>query len=135
MHNFLIISIMLLHLLFVLFIILVPFIGNNYFLLLHSITVPFIIIHWILNDNSCVLTQIEKQLRKQYYGQAINDNDCFTYNLVAPIYDFANNYHTFTILIYIITIMLWAISVYKLYQKFSLNEFNSFFELIYQNNY
>jgi hypothetical protein len=54
----------LLHTLFVLFVVVTPFIDSNYFLFLHLMIVPFVMFHWVLNDNTCVLTIIERKLRK-----------------------------------------------------------------------
>ena len=107
----------LIHIVLILFIIGIPFFNSNYFLLIHVIFVPFMVIHWICNDNTCVLTIIEKQIRKKLYGDQQND-DCFTCRLIEPIYDVNKNYQTFSKAIYVITITLWIISVAKLYSKY-----------------
>lgn len=107
-----------LHILFVMFVILTPFIGSNYFLLLHIIIIPFIMFHWILNDNSCFLTLVERSLGKSLWSD-YDDANCVTCQLVEPVYDFKNNYDEFSQMIYISTIILWLLSVFKLYKRYS----------------
>jgi len=106
-----------LHLIIVLFIVIAPFTNSNYLLLLYVITVPFIILHWVMNNNTCSLTVAEKYIRQKTYGIILNDDDCFTYNLIAPIYDFNKNYEAFSNFIYIATISLLSLASYKLIYK------------------
>lgn len=107
-----------LHFFFVLFVVLTPFIGNNYLLLLHAVFVPFMMIHWYINDNDCFLTLMERQLRLKLYGTVPDPNDCFTYNLIAPIYDFKKNNNDMSFFIYVITIGLWLTTVFKIYSNY-----------------
>ena len=107
----------LLHVLFVLFVILAPLFDSNYFLFLHSIFIPFIMLHWICNDNTCALTLIERKLRKDILKQT-DDEDCITCRLIEPVYDFKNNYKRFSNIIYAITIGLWIIATSKLICKY-----------------
>ena len=117
------------HILLILFIIIVPFTNSNYLLLLHVIIIPFIMLHWVLNDNTCVLTLIEKNIREQLYGTKPEKDECFTCNLIEPIYDFKKNYQSMSTIIYIITFVLWSISVYKLYSKWHNGEIKTFSDL------
>lgn len=117
MNEAILIMIVMLHTLFVLFVIVTPFIGNNYFLMMHAMVVPFMVFHWILNDNHCFLTLLETQVRYQLYGTMPDPNDCFMHRLVAPVYDFKKNNEAFSITLYAITAMLWLISAYKLYSN------------------
>jgi len=119
-----------LHTLVVLFVIITPFVGNNYFLILHSITVPFILAHWIMNNNTCCLTEMESQIRLKMYGTIPDPNDCFTYNLISPIYDFKKNNQDMGELIYIVTIFLWAISVFNLYKNWKEGRLSKLQDLI-----
>ena len=120
----------LVHIMFILFVIIAPFTNSNYILLLHAIFVPFMMLHWLLNDNTCVLTIIERNLRKQIQGEDnYDENDCFTCKLIEPIYDFNKNYETFSKFIYIFTIILWSISVGKLYCKYKSGDIGSFKQL------
>lgn len=108
-----------LHMLFVLFVIIVPFTSSNYLLMLHALFIPFLLFHWILNDNTCALTIIERKLRQQISGSDKIDDECITCKLIEPVYDFRKNHETFTAIIYTITITLWLITVYKLYSGYS----------------
>ena len=45
-----------LHVLVILFVVAAPFSNSNYFLLMHITIVPFIILHCVLNNNTCCLT-------------------------------------------------------------------------------
>ena len=129
MNEFLLRLITLVHIIYMLFVVVVPFTDSNYLLLLHAIVVPFMIAHWIINDNTCVLTIIEKKIRKDMYGTEPEPNDCFTCRLIEPVYDFNKNYDTASTLIYIITIALWLLSVYKLYSKYRNGSIRSFMDL------
>ena len=110
-----------LHTLFVLFILLTPITNNTHLLLLHAITVPFIIAHWISNNNMCALTLLEQEIRKNIYG--ISDKqECFTCRLIEPVYDFAQNNCDSSYFIYTITISLWIVTMYKLYGQYNSGE-------------
>lgn len=116
-NDTLLLLINILHLIVIIFVLCAPFSNSNYLLLLHFIIVPFIMFHWILNNNICCLTVAEKIIRKKTIGVNIKDEDCFTYQLVAPIYDFSKNHETFSIFIYMLTISVWLISTYNLSNK------------------
>ncbi len=119
----------LVHILLVLFVVLTPFVGSNYFLLLHSIFVPFMMFHWLCNDNTCILTIIEKKIRKSVQGDKYKKEDCITCKLIEPVYDFRKNYKTFSIIIYSLTTLFWAISAGRLYCKYKSGEIRSLFDL------
>ena len=101
------------HIIYILFVVATPFTTSTYFLLLHAVTVPFMIAHWLCNDNTCVLTIIERKLRGMEKDK--DDNDCFTCKLIEPVYDFNKNYKTFSALIYVLVVSLWLVSAGKLY--------------------
>jgi len=109
------------HTLFVLFVTLTPFLGNPYLLMLHTLIIPFMMLHWLLNDNTCALTTIEKMARTKLYG-TVDENDCFTCKLIQPVYDFKKNNQSSSGFIYLLTTTLWLISVYKLFNKFKNGE-------------
>ena len=112
-----------LHILFLSFVVITPFTNINYILLLHSIFVPFMMIHWIANDNTCAITTAERLVKKRYYGNDYNDkNDCLTCKLIHPVFDFRKNNEKYTFIIYLITTGLWIISLYKLYDKYNSGE-------------
>ncbi len=131
-----------LHIIFVLFVVITPFTNSTYFLMLHLIIVPFVMMHWLLNDNTCVLTVVERKLRKEVQKSSLPngaeqteadinaiDEECITCKLIEPVYDFRKNYETFSKIIYAITIALWLITVFKLVGKYRSGEIGSFKDL------
>lgn len=131
MHYYLLKLIMVIHILFLLFLFIVPFTNSNYLLLIHVIISPFIMIHWLLNDNTCALTMMEKFVRQQMYGPdaTIKDEDCFTCRIIDPIYKFTDNYSDNSWVAYAILTILWLISLSKLIYKFKVGEITSFYDL------
>lgn len=106
-----------LHIIVIIFILCAPFSGSNYLLFMHTIIVPFIMLHWALNNNTCSLTVMEKFVREKAYGAKPSDDECFTYKFIAPIYDFNKNHEAFSYFTYIATFSLWSISVYNLIDR------------------
>jgi hypothetical protein len=119
----------LLHIIFILFVVVVPFTSSKYLLFIHAVFIPFLIFHWIINDNTCALTMVERKLRQKISGSTVLDDDCITCKIIEPIYDFRKNNDTFTIAIYAITISLWLVSVLKLYNGYKMGEIKSFRDL------
>lgn len=79
------------------FIALVPFIGNEYWLSLHVLIVPFIMLHWLTNQTVCALTELEKVIRggcedgDTIFGQImtpIYKDESFIGRIIAPIHTF-----------------------------------------------
>jgi hypothetical protein len=124
-----IVLITILHILVVMFVILIPFSNSNYLLLLHSTIVPFIIFHWIVNNNTCILTNIEHYLREKITGQKVDSNDTFMGRLINPIYDFKKNNETQKYFIYSATIFLLLITLYKIYKKRINGEIKSLYDM------
>lgn len=118
----------LIHIIFVLFVVGTPLLNSNYLLFLHSIFVPFMMIHWMCNDNTCILTIIEKKLRQEINGKFDKD-ECITCKIIEPVYDFRKNYSTFSKIIYTVTIVLWLLGVVKLYCKYQSGSITSFQDL------
>lgn len=128
MKDILLKLITLLHVILVIFVIVTPFFNSTYFLFIYAIFIPFLLLHWICNDNTCILTIIERKLRKEIYG-TYDENDCITCRLIEPVYDFRKNYKTYSVIIYTTTIILWLISVGKLYMKYKNGEITEFKDL------
>lgn len=82
---------------------------SNIFILkiYHVIFVPFIFLHWYLNDNRCCLTILEKRLRN-----IDDDNQTFFHNFMGPIYTKNSNP-----LIIMIMIVLWLFSLMSLLKR------------------
>ncbi len=118
-----------LHMIVIIFVICAPFSNSNYLLFMHVIIVPFILLHWVLNNNTCSLTLAEKYIRSKTYGVQANEDECFTYQFIAPIYDFNKNYESFSYFTYAASIALWSLSVYNLCDKYSQGEITNFMDL------
>lgn len=121
-----------LHLIVLVFVVGAPFSNSNYLLMMHVFIVPFIVLHWVLNNNTCSLTVAEKFIREKTYGADIKDDECFSYKFIAPIYDFNKNHESYSIFTYILAISLWSITMYKLSWKYKTGEIkniNDFLQL------
>lgn len=86
--------------------------------------------HWYLNDNNCALTLMEKQVRYQLYGKTPDPAECFTYNLIAPVYDFNKNNSDMSSFIYTVTILLWLVTCYRLYSNYKNGKLNHIRHLV-----
>ena len=92
-----------LHLLVVLFVINVPLISDNPFVLMYyCFIVFFIMIHWQYNNDTCILTVIESKLRGK------KDNDTYFGKLMKPIYNVTSQE------IQYITLLLFLIAFLKI---------------------
>ena len=118
-----------LHLIVIIFVVGAPFSNSNYLLMMHTIIIPFIMFHWYLNNNTCSLTVAEKFIRQKTYGSDVNDDDCFTFKFIAPIYDFNKNNEDFSTFTWFLTTGLWGISVYNLINKYKYGEIQGLNEL------
>lgn len=87
-------------------------------------------LHWYTNDNNCALTMMEKKIRKNIYGIEPDPNECFTYNLIAPIYDFKKNNADMSTIIYLVTFALWIYALVRLYLNYRYGKFTKFEDLV-----
>lgn len=69
-----------LHVAFVAFVVLAPFSNDPRALVLHVLMLPLVWVHWVLNDDSCVLTILEQRLR------GVTTKTSFFHALVSPVY-------------------------------------------------
>lgn len=90
-----------LHVLFVLAILFIPFSSNTQCIEFYVVFVPFMVLHWVLNSDECVLTYIECLLTGS------TKKESFLGRLLGPIYTVSNTE------IYLITFILYAIAVYR----------------------
>ena len=97
--------IFILHCLFVLFILLVPWTDIPILLILHITFCISLFIHWKMNSDACCLTVLEGQM----YG--IRKPETFMQRLTSPIYTIDDN------MVYFLTFVLMCISMYKLYRN------------------
>ncbi len=55
----------------------IPFVGNSYWLRTYSLLIPFLFLHWSMNDDTCAFTAAEQMLRgekdkhKTFIGQVM----------------------------------------------------------------
>lgn len=117
------------HLIVFLFIVLAPTSNFGSVLLLHLVSVPVLISHWLTNDHRCILTLIEHEIK----GENYDANNCFTCKIIDPIYDFKNNHNERRFVIYFIVIILWLITVMKIIKLKKNKEINSIVDLILKN--
>lgn len=117
MHYLILKLITLLHIALILFIACVPLLSSNYFLLMHFISVPFIVMHWIMNNNTCCLTVAERALKRKLYGDDYKEEECFTCRLIEPVYDVTKNHEKFRMGLYGVMVFLWMISTGKLVRR------------------
>ena len=130
MYKALLYLINILHLLLVIFIVITPFLNTNYYLLLHVIIVPFILLHWIMNNNICALTVAEYYITEIVTGKPVEKEDSFFARLVEPVYDFKKNNQGEAIFIYSFTLALFGLSLGKLIMKKRNGEIKSWFDLL-----
>lgn len=121
--------IILCHILIVLFVILSPFTNSNYILFMHSIIIPFIMLHWYFNNDMCALTLLEKKIREKMNGKENASDDCFTCKIIDPVYNFKNNNEGKTKFIYSGMIILWFISLFKIFKKYKTGKIHNFNDL------
>lgn len=116
------------HILFMAFLFGIPFTDSNYFLLVHAIIIPFIMIHWVCNDKTCVLCIMEQKFR----SKVLDDDDpqnCVTCKVIHPIYEFKRKYQKHSTVIYAMTILLWVCSMAHLGLKYRDGEIDGFLSL------
>lgn len=95
-----------LHWLFVLFMVWAPFSSNRTALVLHLIIAPFLWIHWLLNDDTCALTLLEKKVRG-----IDDDSKSFFYALVSPVYKVRDE--ELRAVSWMASVLLWAVTLTK----------------------
>ena len=69
-----------LHAAYIAFMALAPFSSSRTLLVMHALTTPALWVHWLLNDDQCALTMLEKAVR------GVGDDRSFFHALVSPVY-------------------------------------------------
>ncbi len=94
------------HLVFLLWILVVPFMNDRRQLEFYSIVIPFIFYHWSVNDDTCALTQAEM------YVTGRDKDETFMGRVVGPIYKMEeNDVNRLTKTLFFV---LWAFVQYRL---------------------
>lgn len=99
----------LLHILFVIWVLVVPFTSNEAMLVLHLIMLPFLWFHWKVHDDTCALTLIERGLR------GVPAEESFFHNLVSPVYKIQDS--DLSSLCWVISILLWLVTLSKVLKR------------------
>jgi len=108
-----------LHLLFIIFAVSTPFATDNPFILLYyCFIIFFVMIHWYLNNDTCILTVIECKLR------GTRDTQTFMGRLLKPIY----NVQSEEIRYITIFLFLFALAKTRLWEK---ERYNDVYTTIY----
>jgi len=68
------------HTAFTLWVLATPFFGSREMLRLHLIVIPFLVLHWITNSDTCALTIAEQMLR------GVDKDDSIFHAIVSPVY-------------------------------------------------
>jgi len=128
----------LLHLLFIIFVVTTPFVTDNPFILLYYCFILFfVMIHWYLNNDTCVLTLIESKLRGK------KDSETFMGRLLKPIYNVSSNeikyFSLFLFIFAFLKIRIWEkeriYAIYKIiYIKYKLI-YNKFYSIKHDEHY
>lgn len=129
MNDYLLKIITVLHVMFIIFVVTIPFTNSNYFLTLHTILIPFLMLHWITQDNTCVLTLIEKYVRYKINNEEVDEDleeNCFTCKLIEPIYSVTQGKRVgWSMFLYTTSLLLWLISAGKLTCKWRTGKIGS----------
>ena len=107
------------HFLVMVFILMVPFFGNEYLLTLHLLIIPFIMLHWLTNQTVCALTELEKLVRgggDTIFGQIfepIYKDETFVGRFLRPVYEFKDEDEEMRVVWCALT-GLWVITLFRL---------------------
>ena len=93
------------HLGILLFTILAPFSKVYLYISIHILLVPFLMIHWKLNNDTCALTEIEKLITREK-----NNSNTFIGSIIGPVYEPKSTQ------IQVISVILWCISLIQMYK-------------------
>ena len=121
--NLIKVFIQILHVFVRIFIILTPFLGNEYLLSMHAVTIPSVMLHWATNQTVCALTEMEKLVSGKteedtFFGQVfvpIYKNESFVGTILKPWYTVKDKDEEKR-LVWIGLTLIWLITLYRLSQ-------------------
>jgi len=113
--------IQIIHALVRIFLMVTPFLGDEYLLSLHAVTIPFVMLHWATNQTVCALTEMEKlvsgkQEDDTFFGQVftpIYKNESFVGVILKPWYTVKDKDEEKR-LVWVGLTLLWFITLYRL---------------------
>jgi hypothetical protein len=109
--------ILFIHLFILIFVLVIPFSGNQPLLLLNFALLMAIAFHWIMNDTTCALTLLEKVVRGE-----TDDKRTFFGRVMGPVYSFGSEKLTTQIILFI----LIMITLYNLDVNYVKDSFTCF---------
>lgn len=90
--------------------IIVPWLNNPMLNCMYFISIPFLLLHWVTNNDTCVLSIIERVVR------GLDDKkDCFICTVLEPV--FKVNHLPMSELLYVISIGLWSYVCYNIWHR------------------
>jgi len=118
-----------LHLLFIIFVTTTPFMTDNPFILLYYCFILFfVMVHWYLNNDTCVLTLLESRLRGK------KDDDTFMGKLIKPIYNISDKeIHYLSLGLFLfafLKIRFWEKERYNIIYKTLFRKYNLIFSYL-----
>lgn len=127
MNSLLLFIIRFVHLLILGFITIVPFTNIVPFFIIYLLGVPFMMFHWAFNNDTCSLTILEEQIRKKINGE-FKEEECFTCRIIKPFYNYNNdsNKSVFSGLIWLLTLILFLVVLFKMYKFISIGKIRTF---------
>ena len=102
-----------LHVLFIAFMLIVPFCDSIPLLVLHAVTCPCLLVHWWTGERTCALTLLERWILGS------TDDASFFFKLVDPVYSIPQ--HRLSFIIQTLTIGLWFGGMLHLYMLLEKN--------------
>lgn len=98
-----------LHALFLAWVLLAPWLPQWEMVVLHALVMPFLMLHWLLNDDTCFLTWLECRLR------GVPTSGSFVHSIVSPVYRLSETQASG--LAWGLGLVLWGISLHRLYAR------------------
>jgi hypothetical protein len=99
----------LLHVMFVVWVLWVPFSNNEPMLVLYMFVIPFLWMHWLLNQDTCALTLLERYLR------GVDSSESFMHNVVSPVYVIRDD--QLRAVCWVASAVLWLIALRKVLKR------------------
>ena len=90
----------LIHSMFITFVIFAPFINDCHCLVSHAIIIPFLFGHWITNNDTCLLTEMEKA-----FTSKTQNDQTFIGSIVGPVYNLES------VDVKVVSFALWCITI------------------------
>ena len=122
LNNLIVFNITIIHIIVIIFILITPFSNNNTLLLFYIIFVPFLLLHWLLNDDTCCLTLFEAYFRNKTSNEIITNNETFMNKIISPVYKFSNNNKSLEKISYIVLIGLLIKALLNLFYNYDNNK-------------